>query len=435
MRLLNLIIFSTLSFYVSATELNICINEELDVSKKSIGKNYLLREVLFKNVYETLFYLEPTTNKIFGNLAKRIIPYKKDSYEIVLKENVLFHNNRIFFVKKTLTPKDVVFSLKRTHFKFIKNVYIKDKKILIDTSLSLKSLYKRLSRPDTIILSSAYYNYLNKKKKSKLFWHRPLGTGPFTLKSLSKPYNLKRFSKYHLKNRLEKLNYKITNKYIKESCDIFWKYTSFTSNQYTQKYKFKSNESKENSLLFLHIPQSRPDLYRRLMNISFHKDILVFYGAHKAKSLFPSHLYKSIQIPLIHNQKTVLKKRYKLLVSDSNIISELSGIVTKIQKLLLKNGILVDLVKNEKLPYDFSIKQVEHIYTSEDIHEKILCPYKSSSCNIHKTPKEIHGNILLEKKFIPLGYFTKKIFYRKKIENLKVNFEDSIDYSEVLYIN
>lgn len=432
------ILISLCIVQIQATELKICINESL--TKLDLKKNPTdpaAKEILFKNIYETLFYFDKAQNKISANLATKLKQISAGVYEVELKEKVQFHNNKVFFVKKYVDYKDVIFSLRKAKADKIKNVSYENKKLLIKSQLSLPELYIELSSPKYVIYSKAYYTYLEKKKKLNLFFERPIGTGPFLIEKLKAPLSLERFKAYHLQNRLNKLTYINTTNYLQNGCDVFWDYNSFKIKEYTVKNGYKVESSKPNNLVVLINHQKSTAVHKLFDPFKFHKKLFSNTTSRLTATVIPYSLKKSY---ILNPRKTQKPKEKKVKISlyiDPKLSKfvDISSMEQYIRQELSSKMIELNISTKNTKDQDVSIRFFNNIDSLNDLNDKVLCPYNSVACNNTENLKELNELLLKENLFIPLAYIKQNIFYKKNMVNIKFDFHDSIDYSEILFFN
>lgn len=414
---------------IQAKNLNICINRELESKNvNNIDQDIIAKEILFKNVYESLFYFSKSTNKIKSNIAKKIEPLSKDRYRLVIDKEVAFHTNSTFFVKKNLDYKDVIFSLKNNSN--IKDFKIDKKGLEFSSILGIKDLYIELSSPKAIIKSKAYWSYLQKKKKQDLFYSKPIGTGPFHIEKIqSSPYILNRFERYHLSNKLNTLKYIVTTNYVKDLCDIFWDYEYSQKKVFSDKYSYQFHESEFNNLVFM-VNSTNNKWINSIIDPLKINSIILKDVENKITSLpIPLDIKKSYLI----NRKVIAKEKAPMTVKFSFTEEVLSIISLRAISINLNRyfkELNINFLLDDKNP-DIIVDIKYDLDKLDDLNNKVLCPYKSISCNKIDSLKLLEEILLKEKRILPIGFIKRSIFYKKNIKNINFNFKDSIDYSEV----
>jgi len=394
------------------------------------------KEILFKNIYETLFYFDKAQNKISANIATKLNKVGPGVYEIELKDKVQFHNNKIFFVKKHVDYKDIIFSLLKAKSEDIEDITYENKKLLIKSQLPMAKLYIELSSPKYVIYSKAYYTYLEKKKKLNLFFERPIGTGPFSIEKLKAPLKLSRFKAYHLENRLNEIVYINTTKYLENKCDIFWDYNSFKIKEYTVKNGYKVESSKPNNLVVIINHHKSPIVNKLFDPFKIHKKLFSNTLSKLTATVIPYSLKKSYILNPKKTQKP--KKEIALSIYIDPKLSKfinMSSIEQYIREELSSKKTQLSITNKKTQEHNISIRFFDNIDSLSDLNDKVLCPYKSIACNKTKSIKDLNELLLKEELFIPLGYIGQNIFYKKNMVNVKFDFNDSIDYSEILFFN
>lgn len=423
------LIFSGLS---QSTKLNICLNRPIiEKNPMLFSKDYQSKEVLFKNIYETLFYYSSSNNKIKANIGSKITKVGANQYLIKIKKNVQFHNNKIFTVKKYVDYKDVIFSLERVKNSKVKVLKLTDQGLRVETKLNLKNLYLELSRPKNIILSRAYWRYLKKKNKEKIFYKRPLGTGPFTLAELTPPYKLKRFKNYHLANRLKSINYSINRKYTPELCDIFWDNNILKKKNYEINLGYSSKSTNYDSLIFIHNSNNNQLVHEVINPLELNKTIFKNLDLKVTTAAIPPMIKKSY---LLNKKKIKNLEETNITLSVDDRIYEIfnkKNFDKQLKKYFLKNNIHLTISKEKK---NIHITTETNLKNIELLNKNLYCKYKTKACNKTYNIEEIHSILLNEKIIIPLGFYKRFIFFKKNISNIEFNFLDTIDYSEVLLL-
>lgn len=412
-----------------AASLNICINRELDPQKlANIDKDLTTKEVLFKNIYETLFYYSKSTNKIKSNIAKKIETVSKGNYRVILDKKVPFHTNKTFFVKKNVDYKDIHFSLKENTN--LKNLKITKKGLEFTSPLKIKDLYIELSSPRTIIKSKAYWNYLTKIKKQNLFYIKPIGTGPFHIEKINDaPYLLNKFESYHLSNRISSLKYTVSKSYIKDKCDIFWDYESSQKKVYTIKHSFESYQSEFDSLIFAVNMKNNKWITKVVDPLELNSIILKNIEEKVTSLPIPLNIKKTYLI----NRKIISKEKKSKTIKFSfskevlRVIS-LRNISSQLNRYFQELNI--NFLLDDKVP-DILIDVKYDLDKLTDLNKEILCPYESVACNKIDSLKKLEEILLKEKRIVPIGFIKRTIFYKKNIKNIKFDFGDTIDYSEI----
>lgn len=428
---------TTLLFTLCVTsfsaDLKICINQKIkSPSTKDFESDFVAKEVLFKNVYETLFYYAKGTNKIRSNIATKLEKIKGNRFKIILDQKVPFHNNKTFFVKKNVDYKDLIFSLKENS-NFSKFKILKDG-LAFNSNLNLKYIYIELSKPHNIILSKAYWTYLKKINKTDFFFKRPIGTGPFNIQKIQDaPYILKSFQNYHFKNKLNSLTYTLTQNYAKESCDIFWDNRSNLKSEYIKKHLYKVHESKYSSLFYM-INNKSAGWINSLIDPLQISEIVLKDIDYKITSLpIPINIKESLLI----NKKLIKKLKAPKIIRFNFTKKSVEKLnfnrVTRELNHYFSRYNVNFIIDNQKpdITVDYSLAQ----NTLNDLNHKILCPNKSKACNKIDNLKELQSILLKERKILPLGFVKQVIYYRKNIKNINFDFTDTIDYSQTYISN